>query len=217
RSRRPWARRRRRRTRRRGLSEGVGKQAPAIAAERAGSTTGGFADLSGGEQHAGPLTRLGEHRQPFTQPETSGGLEMHPFFRPPRPRSSAPEQTPYQRAGQVWDQRMGLSIAHARNWRRMAAANLLLAAFLGAGWWVEASRAEVRPYVVEISDLGEPRRITALDGRYEPTRAQVAHALAGWVRDARSKSIDPVVIRENWLNAYHLLGPRAAGFLNDWA
>jgi len=142
---------------------------------------------------------------------------MHPFFRPPRPRSSAPEQTPYQRAGQVWDQRMGLSIAHARNWRRMAAANLLLAAFLGAGWWVEASRAQVRPYVVEISDLGEPRRITALDGRYEPTRAQVAHALAGWVRDVRSKSIDPVVIRENWLNAYHLLGPRAAGFLNDWA
>jgi type IV secretory pathway TrbF-like protein len=142
---------------------------------------------------------------------------MHPFFRPPRPRSSAPQATPYQRAGQAWDERMGLTLSHARNWRRMAAANLLLAAFLGAGWWVQASRAQVRPYVVEISELGETRRITALDGRYEPTRAQVAHALAGFVSDVRSKSIDPVVIRENWLRAYHLLEPRAAGFLDDWA
>ena len=46
---------------------------------------------------------------------------MHPFFRPKRALASAPESTPYQRAGQVWDDRMGLSIAHARNWRRIAA------------------------------------------------------------------------------------------------
>ena len=38
---------------------------------------------------------------------------MHPFFRPRRARSSAPEATPYQRAGQIWDDRMGLSLAYA--------------------------------------------------------------------------------------------------------
>ena len=46
---------------------------------------------------------------------------MHPFFRPKRALASAPETTPYQRAGQIWDDRMGLSLAHARNWRRIAA------------------------------------------------------------------------------------------------
>ena len=76
---------------------------------------------------------------------------MHPFFRPRRAQSSAPRQTPYQRAGQVWDDRMGLSLAHARNWRRIALANLALAAFLGAGWWVQAERAVVKPFVVELS------------------------------------------------------------------
>jgi len=142
---------------------------------------------------------------------------MHPFFRPKRALSAAPATTPYQRAGQVWDDRMGLSLAHARNWRRIAFANLVLAGFLGAGWWVQAERAVVKPFVVEVSDWGQTQRITALDGRYEPSEAQVGHALAGWIRDVRAKSVDPVVIRQNWLRAYDLLTPRAAAFLNGWA
>ncbi|MFN3354300.1 MAG: conjugal transfer protein TrbF [Brevundimonas sp.] len=142
---------------------------------------------------------------------------MHPFFRRRPPLSSAPAGTPWQRAGQVWDERMGLAVAHARNWRRFAAANLLLAAGLGVGWGLEAQRSEVRPFVVEVSDWGETQRITALDGRYEPTEAQTAHALAGFIRDVRSKSIDPIVIRQNWLKAYDLATPRAAAFLNAWA
>jgi type IV secretory pathway TrbF-like protein len=142
---------------------------------------------------------------------------MHPFFKPRQALTSAPESTPYQRAGQIWDDRMGLSLAHARNWRRIAVANLALAAFLGAGWWVQADRAVVKPFVVEVSDLGETQRITAIGGRYEPTEAQTGHALAGWIRNVRSKSIDPIVIRQNWLAAYDLLTPKAAAFLNAWA
>lgn len=142
---------------------------------------------------------------------------MRSFFQSRGALSSAPEATPYQRAGQVWDDRMGLSIAHARNWRRIAVANLALAACLGGGWWVQAERATVRPYVVEVSDWGQTQKITALDGRYEPTHAQTAYTLAGWIRDVRGKSIDPVVIRQNWLRAYGLLTPRAAAFVNAWA
>lgn len=142
---------------------------------------------------------------------------MHPFFRPRPALPSAPVQTPYQRAAQVWDERTGLALAHARNWRRMAAANLALAAFLGAGWWVQAGRATVRPFVVEVSDWGQTEKITALDGHYEPTEAQVAHTLAGWISDVRAKSIDPIVIRQNWMRAYDLLSPKAATFLNAWA
>jgi len=142
---------------------------------------------------------------------------MHPFFKPKRPLSAAPEATPYQRAGQVWDERMGLSLAHARNWRRIAFANLALAAFLGAGWWAQSRQAVVRPFVVEVSEWGETQKITALDGRYEPTSAQISHALATWIRQVRSKPTDPVVIRQNWLSAYDLLTPKAASFLNAWA
>jgi type IV secretion system protein VirB5 len=112
---------------------------------------------------------------------------------------------------------MGLSIAHARNWRLAAFANLGLAAFLGAGWWAQAARATVTPYVVEVSSWGETQRITALDGRYRPTEAQIAHSLARWISDVRSKSVDPVVIRQNWLRAYDLTTPRSAAFLTAFA
>jgi type IV secretion system protein TrbF len=142
---------------------------------------------------------------------------MHPFFRPRRALASAPVATPYQRAGQVWDDRMGLSLAHARNWRRIAFANLVLCGFLGAGWWAQAERSVVKPFVVEVSDWGETQRVTAIGGRYEPSEAQIGHALSTWVRDVRSKSTDPIVIRQNWLRAYDLLTPKAAGFLNGWA
>lgn len=142
---------------------------------------------------------------------------MHPFFRPRPPLSAAPVATPYQRAGQVWDERMGLSLAHARNWRRMAFANLAIAGFLGVGWWMQAREAVVRPFIVEVSDWGQTQRITALDGRYEPSQAQVGHALATFIRNVRAKSVDPVVIRQNWLAAYDLTTPKAAGFLNAWA
>jgi type IV secretion system protein VirB5 len=82
---------------------------------------------------------------------------------------------------------------------------------------VQADRAVVKPFVVEVSDWGETQRITAIGGRYEPNDAQVGHALAGWIRDVRSKSIDPIVLRQNWLRAYDLLTPKAASFLNAWA
>jgi type IV secretion system protein TrbF len=142
---------------------------------------------------------------------------MHPFFRPKRPLSSAPLESPFQRAGQIWDERMGLTLAHARAWRRIALANLVLAAFLGAGWWRQAERALVEPFVVEVSRYGEPQKITPLRGRYEPTSAQTAHTLANWVRDVRSRSIDPIVVRANLMRAFDLTTPKASGFLSAWA
>jgi type IV secretion system protein VirB5 len=142
---------------------------------------------------------------------------MHPFFRPKRALAAGPDATPYQRAGQVWDDRMGLSLAHARNWRRIAFANLALATFLGAGWWVQAQQATVKPFVVEVASWGQTEKITAIDGRYQPTDAQIGYALANWIRDVRAKSIDPIVLRQNWLRAYDLVTPKAATFLNAWA
>jgi type IV secretion system protein VirB5 len=142
---------------------------------------------------------------------------MHPFFRPKRALSTTPESTPYQRAAQVWDERMGLTLAHARNWRRLAFANLALATFLGAGWWTQASQSAVKPFVVEVASWGQTQKITPINDRYDPTDAQVGYALAEWIRDVRSKSIDPIVIRQNWLKAYDLVTPKAASFLNAWA
>jgi len=146
---------------------------------------------------------------------------MHPFFKPKptgeRVLSASPIETPYQRAAQVWDERMGLSLAHARSWRLMAFTAMGFAAFLGAGWWAQAQRSVIKPFIVEVSSWGETQKITSLDQTYRPAEAQIGYALARWIGDVRGKSTDPVVIRQNWLRAYDLTTPKSGATLSAFA
>ena len=51
----------------------------------------------------------------------------------------------------------------------------------------------------------------------QPTTAEIGYFLADWVRRTRSKSIDPIVIRDNWTGAYHFVAGPAIGQLNSYA
>ena len=54
---------------------------------------------------------------------------MNAFRRPnDRYGDSAPKASPYQRAGQEWDNRIGSAVAQARNWRLAAFCSMGLAA-----------------------------------------------------------------------------------------
>ena len=56
------------------------------------------------------------------------------FKRPIQRYGRTPEPvTPYQRAGQAWDDRIGAARVQARNWRIMALGGLLLSTGLAAG------------------------------------------------------------------------------------
>jgi len=61
------------------------------------------------------------------------------------------------------------------------------------------------------------RTVSATVANYEPTDAQIAYQLAGFIKDVRSVSIDPIVVRENWLNAYHYTTDKASLTLNEYA
>ena len=52
---------------------------------------------------------------------------------------------------------------------------------------------------------------------YQPGDAQIAWYLARFITDVRSLSIDPVLVRQNWLEAYDFATDKAAIFLNDYA
>ncbi|MBN8933937.1 MAG: conjugal transfer protein TrbF, partial [Rhizobium pusense] len=53
---------------------------------------------------------------------------MNIFKRPSVRYARTPEPgTPYQRAGQAWDERIGSARVQARNWRLMAFGSLFLA------------------------------------------------------------------------------------------
>lgn len=126
-------------------------------------------------------------------------------------------ETPYARAGAVWDERMGSARAQAANWRLAAFGALGLSCLSVGGLIWQSSRSIVTPYVVEIDETGAARAVGPAMETYRPSDAQIAHALASFIRDVRSVSIDPVVVRENWLRAYDYATDRGAMALNEYA
>jgi len=52
---------------------------------------------------------------------------------------------------------------------------------------------------------------------YKPNDAQIAYHLARFLTDVRSLSIDPIVVRQNWLEAYEYTTDKGAATLNDYA
>lgn len=126
-------------------------------------------------------------------------------------------QTPYQRAAQLWDERIGSARVQARNWRLMALGGLLLSAGLSSGLLWQSMQSRVVPYVVEVDRLGEPRAVAPADKSYRPTDPQIAWHLARFITDVRSISLDPVLMRRNWLSAYDFATARGARFLDQYA
>ncbi|WP_027554911.1 conjugal transfer protein TrbF [Bradyrhizobium sp. Cp5.3] len=145
-------------------------------------------------------------------------MAAHPFQRVSVRYGETPEPvTPYQKAAQVWDERLGSARVQAGNWRLAALAAISLSGVLGLVILAQIARSGVVPYVVEVDRLGEVRAVGPAFEAYQPSDAQIAHFLARFIEDVRSLSIDPVVVRTNWLRAYDFVTDRGAQALNDYA
>ena len=125
--------------------------------------------------------------------------------------------TPYQKAAQVWDERIGAARLQAKNWRLMAFGSLVLSAGLALGLVWQSLRGTVTPWVVQVDRLGEVQAVAPATREYQPTDAQIAYHLARFIGDIRGLPVDPVVLREQWLHAYDFTTDRGAAALNDFA
>jgi type IV secretion system protein TrbF len=140
------------------------------------------------------------------------------FRRPSVRYGRTPEpETPFQKAAQVWDERIGSARMQARNWRLIAFGNLFLAAGLACGLIWQAARGTVTPWVVEIDKLGQAQAVGPAIADYQPTDPQIAWHLARFIENVRSLPADPVIVRENWLAAYDFVTDKGAVALNDYA
>jgi type IV secretion system protein VirB5 len=131
-------------------------------------------------------------------------------------RTPAPV-TPYQRAAQVWDDRIGSARVQARNWRLMAFGSLFLSAGFAAALAWESARSTITPWVVEVDHLGEARAVAPADSSYQPSDPQIAFHLARFIEHVRGLPMDPIVLRQDWLRAYDFTTDRGAAALNDYA
>ncbi|WP_307273606.1 conjugal transfer protein TrbF [Labrys wisconsinensis] len=143
---------------------------------------------------------------------------MSLFKRPAAHYGKSPEpETPYQKAAQVWDERIGSARLQARNWRFMAFGSLVLSAGFAAALVWQSARGTVVPWVVQVDRLGQAQSVAPATADYRPTDPQVAWHLARFIEQVRSIPADAIIVRQNWLRAYEWTTDRGAASLNDYA
>ena len=131
-------------------------------------------------------------------------------------RTPQPE-TPYQKAAQVWDERIGTARVQAKNWRLMAFGSLILSAGLASALVWQSTRGTITPWVVQVDHLGQAQTIAPATANYQPSDPQIAWYLANFIQDVRSIPDDPIVIRRDWLQAYDFTTTAGAAALNEYA
>lgn len=140
------------------------------------------------------------------------------FRRPSIRYGQSPEPvTPYQRAAQVWDDRIGSARVQAKNWRLAFFGCLALSGGLAAGLVWQSARGHIVPWIVQVDKLGEAQAIAPAEAGYQPSDPQIAFHLARFIEQVRSVPSDPIVLRQAWLRAYDFTTDRGALALNDYA
>lgn len=140
------------------------------------------------------------------------------FKRPATHYGKTPNpETPYQRAAQVWDDRIGSARVQARNWRLMAFGSLALSAGLSAALVWQSASGSIVPWVVQVDRLGQAQAVAPAVADYQPTDPQIAFHLARFIEQVRAIPADPIIVRQNWLRAYDFTTQAGALALNDYA
>lgn len=126
-------------------------------------------------------------------------------------------ETPYQKAGQVWDERIGSARVQAKNWRLAFFGALVLSGGLAGGLVWQSARGTITPWVVQVDKLGQAQAVAPATADYQPTDPQIAWHLARFIQEVRGIPADPVVLRQNLLDAYNYVTDKGALALNDYA
>ena len=125
--------------------------------------------------------------------------------------------SPYIRAQQEWDSRIGSTVVQAKNWRLACLGAILLSLTLAGGLIYQGSQQKVIPVIVGLDkERGEPVVIgRSSEQAYQPGIQEIKYFLSQFVTLVRGVPQDPVLIKQNWVNAYAYLRHDAANTLND--
>ncbi|WP_323718384.1 conjugal transfer protein TrbF [Paracoccus aminovorans] len=143
---------------------------------------------------------------------------MNIFKRPSTHFGKVPQpETPYQKAAQVWDERIGSARVQARNWRYMAFGCLILSAGFASALVWQSARGTVVPWVVQVDALGQAQTVAPATADYRPNDPQIAFHLGRFIEQVRAIPADAIIVRQNWLRAYEFTTDRGAAALNEHA
>ena len=123
--------------------------------------------------------------------------------------------TPYRRARQEWDMRMGSAAVQAKNWRLATFASLGVVTIAVGGMIHLGAQPKAVPHIIEVDRLGSVTyRGPVGQTDYVPSEAVITYHLRRFIEDTREISSDLAVLKRNWLDAYTLVTPRGGNMLS---
>ena len=125
--------------------------------------------------------------------------------------------TPYMRARQEWDARMGSTIIQNRNWRLAAFVSQATAVVCIGGMIYLGAKPKSVPHIIEVDKLGHATYVGPVAATpYTPSDATLKYHLRRFLEDTRSISSDTAIIKRNWIDAYNYLTPKGANMLTAY-
>ena len=125
--------------------------------------------------------------------------------------------TPFMRAQQEWDDRIGATVIQSKNWRLAFFFSAIACLLLASGIIYQSQQQKVIPVIVGIdSERGEPKVLGRVsEAGYEPKLQEIKYFISQFINFIRSVPADPVLIKQNWFKAYAFLRHDAANLLNE--
>ena len=134
------------------------------------------------------------------------------------PGPAEPAESPYLAARRTWNDHVAGLAASRRLWQLVALLNSIIVLAAVGGLVAANSQSRFVPYVVKVSDLGEPVAVAPAD-RAQPVDTRVIQAqVASFVDSARSITADVTLERRNVFRVYAMLqqGDAATVKMSEW-
>ena len=129
-----------------------------------------------------------------------------------------PTESPYLAARRTWNDHVGGLAASRRLWQLVALLNSMIVLAAVGGLVAANSQSKFVPYVVKVSDLGEPVAVARAD-RAQAVDSRVIQAqVASFIDSARSITADVTLERRNVFRVYAMLqqGDAATIKMSEW-
>ena len=123
----------------------------------------------------------------------------------------------YSKAYDEWEGRVGAAKVQLRNWRLACIGSILVAILLLVAIVMVLASQKTYVYVAEVNPQDSVVNLQALNSAVVPTAAQEAAIVGRFINDIMSLPLDPVVARNNWLEAYGLVAGQAQTQLTNYA
>jgi type IV secretion system protein VirB5 len=115
----------------------------------------------------------------------------------------------YQRAYEEWAKRIGSAKLQARNWRLACLLSLVVMVILLICILAQISTQKRYVYVAELKPQDNVVNVRPMSVKYQPEQAQYEAFIARFLNKVMAIPLDPVVLRNNWKEAYQFVTGKA--------